>query len=98
MDARYPLGFTIGGSTPDVGGYFEPGFFPNGLSFTNSDGSRTSIQKQYEVGITLGFRDLAPKIWFFRVPRLGVGYRYGDGLTGLQIRIGGDRVTRLPLP
>jgi hypothetical protein len=98
MDARYPLGFTIGGSTPDVGGYFEPGFFPNSLSFTNADGSRTSIQKQYEVGITLGFRDLAPRIWFFRVPRLGLGYRYGDGLTGMQIRIGGDRVTRLPLP
>ena len=98
MDARYPLGFTIGGSTPDVGGYFEPGFFPNGLSFTSSDGGRTSIQKQYEVGITLGFRNPAPRIWFFRVPRLGLGYRFGDGLTGLRIRIGGDRVTRLPLP
>lgn len=98
MDARYPLGFTIGGSTPDVGVYFEPGFFPNGLRFTNPDGGRTSIQQQYEVGITLGFRDLAPRIWFFRVPRLGLGYRSGDGLTGLQIRIGGDRVTRLPLP
>jgi hypothetical protein len=98
MDARYPLGFQIGESTPDVGGYFEPAYFPNGLSFRNVDGSRTSIEKQYEVGLTLGFRDQAPRIWFVRLPRIGVGYRFGDGLTGLRIRIGGERVTRLPLP
>ena len=98
MDARYPLGFQIGGSTPDVGAYFEPEYFPDALSFTTASGDRSSIQKQYEIGFTLGFRDPAPKIWFIGVPRLGVGYRFGDGLTGLRIRIGGDRVTRLPLP
>lgn len=98
MDARYPLRFTIGGATPDIGAYFEPGYFPNALGFSGASGSRGAIQKQYELGVTLGFRTLAPKIWFFRVPRLGVGYRFGDGLEGLRIRIGGDRVTRLPLP
>lgn len=98
MDARYPLGFLIGGSTPDVGAYFEPGFFPNALEFTSVDGTGKSVVLQYEIGLTVGFRELAPKIWFVRVPRLGVGYRFGDGLTGLRIRIGGDRVTRLPLP
>jgi hypothetical protein len=98
MDARYPLGFQIGGSTPDVGVYFEPGYFPNGLDFTTPGGTTGSIGVQYEAGVTVGFRDEAPKIWFIRVPRLGVGYRFGDGLTGLRIKIGGDRVTRLPLP
>jgi len=98
MDARYPLGFTIGGQHPDVGGYFTPGYFPNGLNFTDEAGGRESVRMQYEIGVTLGFREQAPKIWFVRVPRLGVGYRFGDGLTGLSIRIGGDRVTRLPLP
>jgi hypothetical protein len=98
MDARYPLGFQIGGQTPDVGAYFEPGFFPNGLNFTGAEGSRESTTAQYEIGFTVGFREQAPKIWVIRVPRLGVGYRFGDGLTGLRIRIGGDRVTRLPLP
>jgi hypothetical protein len=81
-----------------VGAYFEPGFFPNGLNFTGAEGSRESTTAQYEIGFTVGFREQAPKIWVIRVPRLGVGYRFGDGLTGLRIRIGGDRVTRLPLP
>ena len=98
MDVRYPVGFRIGGSTPDVGAYFEPEWLPNALEFTTADGGRDSIDEQHEVGVTLGFRDPAPKIWFIRVPRLSVGYRFGDGLTGLRIRIGGDRVTRLPLP
>lgn len=98
MDARYPLGFRIGGSTPDVGAYFEPEWLPNALEFTTVDGERASIDEQHEVGVTFGFRDPAPKIWFIRVPRVSVGYRFGDGLNGLRIRIGGDRVTRLPLP
>lgn len=98
IDARYPLGFRIGGRTPDVGAYFEPGYFPDALEFTDVKGVRGKIEKQYEVGVTVGFREKAPKIWFIRVPRLGVGYRFGDGLTGWRIRIGGDRVTRLPLP
>ena len=98
MDARYPLGFQIGGETPDIGAYFEPGYFLNTLEFTGVGGTGESIEKQYEIGVTIGFREQAPKIWFVRVPRIGVGYRFGDGLTGLRIRIGGDRVTRLPLP
>lgn len=98
MDARYPLGFRIGGQVPDVGAYIEPAWFLDGLRFEATEGTRLTIDEQFEVGVTLGFRYVAPKIWFFRVPRLGVGYRFGDGLAGLRIRIGGDRVTRLPLP
>lgn len=97
MDARYPLNFEIGGQTPDVGIYLEPGWFPNELVFSQATGVDRSVVWQYEFGATLGFRFLAPKIWFIRVPRLGIGYRFGDGLTGWRIRIGGDRVTRLPL-
>ena len=96
MDARYPLWFMIGGKTPDAGLYFEPGFYPEGLEFTTITGQEDSIDRQYEIGVTLGFRQPAPKIWFVRIPRLSVGYRFGDGLTGLRIRIGGDRATRLP--
>lgn len=98
MDARYPLRFQIGGQTPDIGAYFEPGYFPDALSFIDLGGARSSVVAQYEVGVTVGFREQAPRIWFIHIPRLGVGYRFGDGVGGLRIRIGGDRVTRLPLP
>ena len=52
-----------------------------------------------EVGATVGFRFLAPMLCgLFRMPRLGLGYRFGDGTGGWTIKIGGDRVIRLPLP
>jgi hypothetical protein len=98
MDARYPLGFTIRGQTPDVGAYFEPTWFPDQITFATIDGGEKSITTQYEVGATLGFRYLAPMLCgLFRWPRLGIGWRFGNGAGGWRIRIGGDRIIRLPL-
>ena len=98
MDARYPLGFTIRGQTPDVGLYLEPSWHPNPISFTTTTGVEEAVHAQLEVGATLGFRYLAPMLCgLFRWPRLGIGYRFGGGTSGLRIRIGGDRVVRLPL-
>lgn len=98
-DARFPLGFTIGGQTPDVGVYFEPSWSPNPITYLAPDGEEKSLTAQYELGVTMGFRFLPPMLCkLFRVPRLGIGWRFGEGTTGLHIRIGGDRVTRLPLP
>ena len=99
MDARYPLGFQVGGQTPDVGVYFEPSWYPNDIEALDSGGEQKSITTQYEVGATVGFRFLAPMLCgLFRMPRLGLGYRFGDGTGGWTIKIGGDRVIRLPLP
>lgn len=99
MDARYPFGFQVGGQTPDVGVYFEPSWFPNDIDIPTASGEQKSITSQYEVGATLGFRYLAPMLCgLFRMPRLGLGYRFGDGTGGWTIKIGGDRVIRLPLP
>ena len=99
LDARYPLGFQVGGQTPDVGVYFEPSWDPNDIEALDSGGEQKSITTQYEVGATVGFRFLAPMLCgLFRMPRLGLGYRFGDGTGGWTIKIGGDRVIRLPLP
>ena len=99
VDARYPLGFTIQGYTPDIGAYFEPSWSPSPVNFLTSDGTEQSVRWQFEVGGTVGFRYLAPMFCdLFRWMRLGVGYRFGEGIGGWHIRIGGDRLTRLPLP
>ena len=99
MDARYPLGFRIGGQTPDVGAYFKPSWYPNDISVPTPSGEQKSIYTQFEVGATLGFRFLSPMLCgLFRMPRLGLGYRFGDGTSGWSIQVGGDRVVRLPLP
>ena len=51
-----------------------------------------ALDAGYELGVSLGFFYPRPKIWFVRVPRLAIGYRFG-GLNGLRIRIGGDWIT-----
>jgi len=99
VDARYPLGFTIRGQTPDVGAYFEPIWYPKSIGITTSAGEEKEVHVQYELGVTFGFRYLAPMLCnLFRWMRLGVGWRFGDGTGGWHIRIGGDRIVRLPLP
>ena len=51
------------------------------------------------IGGYVSYWFLAPMLCsLFRVPRLGIGWRFGDGASGWHIRIGGDRVTRLPIP
>jgi hypothetical protein len=98
-DARYPLGFAMGGYTPDIGVYFEPSWSPFPVTYQTTGGEERSLSTQYELGVTMGFRFLAPMLCsLFRMPRLGIGWRFGDGTSGVHIRIGGDRVTRLPLP
>lgn len=45
------------------------------------------VGAQWEFGITLGTR--APvDLWRFTVPRLGVGYRFGDGVSAVRLVIG----------
>ncbi|MGB5526486.1 MAG: hypothetical protein WBN79_06475, partial [Gemmatimonadota bacterium] len=69
---------------------------PNGGFGSGSAGDQSS--RVLTVPVSIWIRRLTDGRRFIRVPRLGVGYRFGDGLSGLSIRIGGDRVTRLPLP
>lgn len=95
-DARHPLWFEIAGHLPEVGPYLEPGYFVNGLEFTTAAGRTIELRQQYEVGVGFSFRGEAPRLWFVRVPYIGLGYRFGGDLQGLRVRIGGDRLTRLP--
>jgi len=95
-DARHPLGFDIGGSQPDVGVYLRQTFLLRTLQLASPSGDPVSVREFSEVGVILGFRR-RPKIWFLRVPTVGIGYQFGD-LNGLAIRIGGDRLARLADP
>ncbi len=95
-DARYPLGFDVGGSQPDVGVYLRQTFLLRTLELASTSGDPFPVREFSEVGVILGFRR-RPKVWFFRLPTLGIGYRFGD-LNGLTFRIGGDRLVRLADP
>ena len=93
--ARLPLGTRIKGYVPDVGVYFDGGFDFQGLELTSIRASSEDSGAQFEMGIGFGFSQGRPKIGPLTVPRLRVGYRFGD-LEGFRVRIGGDWLTVLP--
>lgn len=98
LEARYPLPFTISQKGLFAGLYTEAGYFFNGLEFVSVEGSSTETQQSIEVGITTGFYDVRPKVWFIRIPRVSVGYRFGSNVSGLRIQVGGDWATPITFP
>lgn len=89
---RRAVWFTIEEHQPDAGIYAEAGYFYDELEFTTGSGSGLDTRDGFELGVTAGFFYPRPKVWFVRVPRLSVGYRFGK-LEGIRIRLGGDFAT-----
>lgn len=96
VDGRHPL-FEIAGHLLTGVAYIQPGFFVEALNL--SGGTRDStvdVRYQVEIGLGYNWRGEPPKIWLFPVPPVSLGYSFGDGLAGLRLRFGGDRLTHLP--
>lgn len=98
VEARHSIPVTIARHRMYGGIYGETGYFLNSLEFLSVGGSPTDAQSAYEVGLTLGFFDIRPKIWFIRIPRISVGYRFRGDISGIRIRIGGDWATKVFMP
>ncbi len=95
VGARHPIPITISRHGMYGGIYGEMGYFLNSLDFISVGGSPTDAQSAFEVGVTLGFFDTRPKVWFIRIPRISVGYRFRGDVSGIRIRIGGDWATKI---
>lgn len=95
FDARYPLWFKTGSYIPEMGAYVEPGYSFRDFTAASIIGASQDVGYEFEAGASFGFRGPYPKIWFLTIPRIGFGYRWGSGVRGWVIRLGGDRVTRL---
>lgn len=98
IEGRRPLSFDIGSHRPDIGLFFEMGYLFDSLEFLDNDFDKFVARTQYEVGITIGFTRSRPKVWFYTLPRLSIGYRFGTQLSGLRLRTTGSWVTPLPDP
>jgi len=94
LSARHSLNTRIAGRLPDLGAYFEAGYNFAALELTNVTASTDGISNQFEVGMGFGFSHGRPHIGPFAIPRIRVGYRFGD-LEGFRIRIGGDWLTNV---
>lgn len=93
-DLRLPLPFNLLGERAEIGGYGTFGWYAMDVEFEDPDGGVSTVNTGYEIGALLGW-NTRPKVLFVRLPRIGVGYRFGDGFSSFRIVITGDRLTRL---
>jgi hypothetical protein len=94
LSARRVLGFAVDGHQPDAGLFFEAGYDFNAVELSAVRSTRDAINTNLEVGVGFGFSASRPKVWLVPLPRVRVGYRFGD-LEGWRVRIGGDWLTQV---
>jgi len=87
LEVRHPLGLDVKGLVPDVGVSFIYYYFFPSAKFSLPGESPLEVSNQFEFGINIGSAKPA-KLWIFNNPRIGVSYRFGDGLTGVRARFG----------
>ncbi len=87
LDARHPLGFSIGQHRADFSVYATVRHFLDELEFPGFQGGPVGVRNLYEVGVTFGSEPQL-EIWGIPLSRLGVSYRFGDGLRAWRINFG----------
>ena len=87
LEVRHPLGFDVKGFVPDVGVSFIYYYFFPSAKFSLPGESPLAVSNQFEFGINVG-SDKPARLWIFNNPRMGVSYRFGDGLTGVRAQFG----------
>ena len=84
--ARHGMGVGFQGHELEWGLYASGELYLDEPDFPlpNPDGD---VSAQYEVGATLDVREKL-KIWKFKLPGLGIGYRFGPGTDAIRVVIG----------
>lgn len=87
-EARHALpGVAVDGFTPDIGVSFVYYHFFPPARFSLPAENPLEVSDQFEFGVSIGSAKPA-KLLIFDNPRLGVSYRFGDGLTGVRLDLG----------
>jgi len=97
ITALHTINHRVGGFLPDAGAYLEAGYDNLAFEFSSVTVTESDLTTRYEAGITVGFARGRPRIGPFPVPRLRIGYRFGN-VTGIRFRLGGDWLTILSEP
>jgi hypothetical protein len=88
VEVRHPLGFTWRDITPDVGVFFVHYYFTPPATFARVGGTPLEVSNQFEFGLTVGSATPFKLLGVIDSPRVGVSYRFGDGLTGVRVSFG----------
>jgi hypothetical protein len=86
LNASHPLPFTIGGNQSNLSLYFIRRQYIDAF-IARDEGTPLEIQYSNELGFAF---DTTPKVklWFFKLPRIGLGYRWGQNIRGLRLNFG----------
>jgi hypothetical protein len=87
VEARHPLGFTVKHLTPDAGVFFVEHHFLPDAKFSRFDQPPLTVVDQYEFGLSFG-SSTPIGLWFLEGQRIGVSYRFGDGLNAVRMNLG----------
>ena len=83
LDIRFPLGIMVRGKESYLSCYGVNYHFFEEVVVVDSDKIPIRVDTQWEVGTTFG-TDPSWKLWFFELSRVGLGYRFGDGLHAIR--------------
>ncbi len=87
LDMRLPFSFSIAGHDSAVSVYVANFLYFNNLEFLRPANDPLEVHVQYEAGVTVGTNK---PVYFgpINIPRLGIGYRFGDDVSVTRILFG----------
>jgi len=83
LDAQLPLGFWVGSRSARGGGYVILRHFSD-LEFELVVDGPFDVSWNYEVGLSFA-TEPALQVWKFKLPWIGLGYRFGDHTRGVRL-------------
>ena len=83
IDAQVPLGFDLGGGDARGGVYGIVRRFSN-LDLERLGQEPIELRNQYELGISFS-TDPALRLWKVKLPWIGLGYQFGDVVSGVRL-------------
>jgi hypothetical protein len=86
-EVRRPLGFQVGGITPDVGVYAADYYYPAPLEFSRFLKPLLRVANQGEIGFSVGSATPFQMLWLSN-PRIGAGFVFGGGLNVWHLNFG----------
>ena len=87
LEVRHPIGLRVKGLVPDVGVSFIHYYLFPSAKFSLPGRGPLEVANQFEFGVSVGSAKPAT-LWIFENPRIGLSYRFGDGLTGVRVNVG----------
>lgn len=86
LDARRPVGLTVAGNQVDFGIYYIRREFIDAV-FESTAGGTVDVASTNEMGFSFGTTP-ATSLWSIKLPRIGLGYRWGQGVRGVRLNFG----------